>query len=221
MKRLVRWVKSIFIRSPKTKTQTATPEAYKKAVKAKKWEQQTMYPPLALNPKVRGGTLDQRVFFSNAFVVLKEVINSELFQDEILDFNRYTYTKDSPREIYRKFMSGDDLYESFKKYDREMDVDVTIYLNRTTRTIGYTYPNTRRQWINSKFVKYNKLEGIKKIIMNVVHEYCHNMGYKHPRAWTKTRKNSVPYYLGYAAGRVAAELMSSGEFKDELKGLTR
>jgi len=164
-------------------------------------------PPLTVNAIVSGGTLKQRDFFRNAMNVMRHVVISEEFQGRVLEA-LFTYTEDNPLEIYKKFISGKDLYESLE--DKEMDVEVTIYYNKWTNTVGYTYPNTRRTWMNMKYFNTHEYEMMAKMINNVVHEYMHNIGYGHPFNWTKTRDESVPYLYGRIAGEVALEFLGSG-----------
>lgn len=204
MRRLFRWLKSLFKKTP---TPTKKPvQDYIDLTTPFEFENQTMYPPLTVNAKVTGGTVDQREFFRSAMSIMRHVINSTAFQDAVLDFDNYTYTTDDSRTIYMNFMSGKDLYED--AIDNELDADVTIY-RKNNRTIGYTYPNTRRQWINWKFVSLNKVSGISTVIGNIVHEACHNLGYKHPSRRTRNRANSVPYVYGRVAKQIATQMMTN------------
>lgn len=212
IRRLFRWVKNLFTR-PKAPKPTKVPvDEYQNATTPFEFEQQTMYPPLTVNALVKGGTVDQREFFRSAMAIMRHVVNSTAFQDAVLDFDKYTYTNDDSRTIYMNFMSGKDLYETAP--DNELDADVTIYY-KGNNTVGYTYPNTRRQWINWKFVSQNKISGISTVIGNVVHEYMHNIGYKHPSRRTRTRDNSVPYLYGRVAKQIAIQMMTNNQdFQD-------
>ena len=172
---------------------------------------ETYKPPLTINALVHGGTLKQRDFMRNALNVMRHVVVSDLFMDAVLDHGPFTYTEDNPLEIYKKFISGKDLYDQFE--DREMDVDVTLYRSVWPwqhNTIGYTYPNTRKTWINMKHFATEEYEIMAKIVGNIVHEYMHNLGYGHPKYWTKDRDQSVPYVYGIIAAEMALEFLGSG-----------
>lgn len=208
MRRLFRWVKSIFIK-PKPPTATKVPVLdYQDLTTPFEFENQTMYPPLTINAQVKGGTVDQREFFRSAMSIMRHVVNSDAFQNAVLDFNGYTHTDQDAREIYMNFMSGKDLYETV--VDNEMDIEVTIY-NKNNSTVGYTYPNTRKQWINWKFVTMNKIEGIATVIANIVHEGCHNLGYRHRGNNRNKYGNwkSVPYIYGDTAKQIAIQMMTN------------
>lgn len=77
--------------------------------------------------------------------------------------------------------------------DFEMDIDLTIYYNRWTSTVGYTTPDTIRTWINRKFFWAFTDGGI---CGNISHEYCHKLGFTHSFRWTPLRDMSVPYFIG-------------------------
>jgi hypothetical protein len=162
--------------------------------------------PLTVNAQVFGGTMAQRAFFRSALNVMRHVVISEEFQNRVLD-RTFTYTDENALEVYKKFLSGDDLYED--EDDAELDIDLYLYFKRN-RTIGYTYKSTRKQWINMRHLDIEKYEEMAKAIGNIVHEYMHNCGYGHPRNYTKTRKDSVPYAYGYIARDVALEFLGSG-----------
>lgn len=165
-------------------------------------------PPLTVNALVHGGTLKQRDFMRNAINVLRHIVISDLFQNMCLEHGPFFDTEDNPLVIYKKFISGKDLYDQFE--DNEMDVDVTLYYNRWTKTLGYTYPNTRKTWINMSKIDVNEFEMMAQVIGNIIHEYMHNLGYGHTAYWTSNRENSVPYAYGYMARDLALEFLGSG-----------
>ena len=83
-----------------------------------------------------------------------------------------------------------------------MDVELELYQQKT-KTIGYTYPNTVRIWMNKKyFSRYTPV----KVADNLMHEWMHKLGFTHEVIWSKDRDHSVPYAVGYIVEELAAEI---------------
>jgi hypothetical protein len=104
------------------------------------------------------------------------------------------------------FMSGRQYNEQTDDY--ELDVDLTIYHSRWSSTVGYTYPNTVRTWINRKFFSRY---GLAEICGNVAHEYCHKIGFEHSFQPTPSRPFSVPYGIGNLVEELAEKYLKNGE----------
>mgnify|MGYP000138516482 CR=1 FL=1 len=127
---------------------------------------------------------------------IKIVINSVDFKDRVIahTFNgeRTFHNNDglTNEEIYEKIMLGAETL--LPEEDRELDVDVTMYYKNNS-TVGYTYPNTKKTWVNSKFFnRYTYAE----VAKNVVHEWTHKIGFGHSSKRTSSRPYSVPYGVG-------------------------
>ena len=118
------------------------------------------------------------------------------------NFNRNS--GDNRARILEKFMSGKDQFN--KKADGDIDLYTTFYFSNNN-TIGYTFGNTYKTWINKKFFLYRMEtpEGRCKVIGNVIHEYMHNLGYSHSVRWNSSRQYTVPYAYGYIAEDVALQ----------------
>lgn len=204
---LINWIKDIFY--PKyvpPKPITVPVETAQNMSNDVVFHGETYKHPLSVNAQVFGGTLTQRTFFRNMLNIMRHVVISEEFQNKVLEF-QFTYTDENALEIYKKFISGKDLYENAP--DGEMDIDLYLYYKRN-RTIGYTYKSTRKQWINMRHIEITRYEDMAQAIGNIVHEYMHNLGYGHPSKRTKTRHLSVPYAYGYIAAELALEFLGSG-----------
>jgi len=95
-------------------------------------------------------------------------------------------------EVYRKIMAG------AEKLDPVEDENAEIYLkvDRSTAygVVGYTRASTKWQWIYSWVLKKYTIE---QIAGNLIHEYCHKLGFPHEKKKTTYRKYSVPYAIGY------------------------
>ena len=155
---------------------------------------------------------EKEVFkLANALNVLQIVVNSQEFKTRVLAFTyrgefRFFETNLSNARVYDMFMSGRQYNEQTDDY--EMDIDLTIYHSRWSSTVGYTYPNTVRTWINRKFFSRY---GLAEICGNVAHEYCHKIGFEHSVHPTPSRPFSVPYGIGNIVEELAKKYLKNGE----------
>jgi hypothetical protein len=133
-------------------------------------------------------TPEEKEKFLKALEEATKIINSPEFKQRALNLKLEQALGYNSLEIYQKFMSGSDKFNTVS--DKDIDVHITMFYS-FRNTVGYTYPTTWFTWINRKFFsRFNEAE----IAGNVVHEYMHNLGFGHnsPRD-----KNSVPYAYGY------------------------
>lgn len=149
-----------------------------------------------------GFTEKEFIKFKSAVELLLLVVNSQEFRRRIFN-SEFLYTNGlSSLEIYNLFMSGKDQYSGA---DNDLDIKITIYY-ANNRTVGYTYPNTNRTWINRKFFQYYSID---KIVNNLVHEYCHNIGFTHPSSGYS--QFNVPYAIGNIAGELARHVLNGNQ----------
>jgi hypothetical protein len=139
--------------------------------------------------------------------LIKKVIRTPEFRQRVLNY-QYKGEKRffdnhgfSNEEIYKKILDGAEIIGNTKK-NNMMDVELELY-HQKTRTIGYTYPNTVRIWINKKY--FNKYTPI-KVADNLMHEWMHKLGFTHAVKWSKDRDHSVPYAIGYMVEELAAKI---------------
>lgn len=148
--------------------------------------------------------LQERAKFLSAIWLGEEVLNSLEFKQMV---SQYEYVENrgmTGEQIWSMICTGKDLYNS--EDDHDIDVFVTMYHNFWTGTIGYTFPNTFKTWINRKFFQdFNEA----KILGNVIHEAMHNFGFRHNEI--EKRYNSVPYKVGYFARDLATRIMGGEE----------
>jgi len=140
---------------------------------------------------------------------LLKVINSDQFKEKVLS---HKYNGDrtfvdnngmSNLEVYQHLISGaEDLLDDV---DHQMDLNLNMYYSLSS-TIGYTYPNTLKIWINRRF-----FQGFKpsQIAANLIHEYMHKLGFGHDYNYTERRPFSVPY----AFGKIVRKIMAQVEFE--------
>ena len=174
---------------------------------------------------LKGGTKKQREEYRFAMKVLEIVVNSTEFRTRVENYNftrngvltngfTFSYLRErgskkyyNPHQIYTMFMTGRDAFN--KEADGDIDVSTTIYYKRWSKTVGYTYKNTFKTWINSAKWSHRFNKRIAGIVGNTVHEYKHNEGFEHPVPSTWDRPYSVPYAYGTIAFDLAMEYLQS------------
>ena len=160
---------------------------------------------LSINIKMRDFNNTQKEKMLEAVEKIKIVINSTEFKDRVLNHTydqKKTYVDNnslSNQEVYQKIMDGKE--DLIPELDNEMDIDVTMYYKRSS-TVGYTYPDTVRTWVNSRFFN-GYTHG--QVAANVVHEWTHKIGFDH----AYRNNSSRPYSVPYAIGSIIEELVDS------------
>lgn len=139
----------------------------------------------------------QRKKINEAADIITECFNTRMFESfvrghKVGDNLCFHYTKDSNDEVYRKIMSGVEVLDP--EVDNEADIYVELNYRFSWSAIGYTYPNTKWQWVYNRFFKG---ASVASIAANLAHEWCHKIGYDHEYKWTQLREKSVPYAVGY------------------------
>lgn len=154
-------------------------------------------------------TWGAKVYYSNfnatqeakvekAINLIKKVIASEEFKMRVLNHKfkgkKIFYDNEgySNTQIYQKILDGAEMVGKIKK-NNTMDVELELYQAKT-KTIGYTYPNVTKIWMNKKY--FNKYTP-DQVAGNLMHEWMHKLGFGHATKWSKNRDYSVPYAIGY------------------------
>lgn len=119
-------------------------------------------------------------------------------------------------EIYDLILSGWDSYNREK--DDDIDVKSTLYFSRFSSAVGYTYPNTFKNWANTKFWVGTEEEIVARIAGNLAHEYMHNLGFGHAYHWNDTRDFTVPYAIGTIVKEIVQEEL---ELRTDEKDMVR
>lgn len=142
-----------------------------------------------------------------AIVLMKKVIASQIFKDAVLNhtYNGKKGYVDSNgltnEQIYQKILDGAEEMGNTTK-NNTLDVELELYFQATT-TIGYTYPDTTRIWMNKKyFDKYTPVN----VSGNLMHEWLHKLGFGHAMTYSQSRDSSVPYAIGYMMERMAKNI---------------
>lgn len=138
-----------------------------------------------------------------AVALIKKVVASKEFKERILSHSyegKKTFVDNkglTNEQIYQIILDGSETLMPGK--NGRMDVELELY-EQSTNTIGYTYPNTTRIWVNKKyFNKYNPV----KVADNLFHEWLHKLGFDHEVKYSKKRNYSVPYAIGYLVEELA------------------
>ena len=147
---------------------------------------------------------EQEAKVMKAITIIKRVISSEEFKERVLNY-AYDGKKGffgnegmTNEEVYQKILEGAEKMGNTSK-NNIMDVELELY-HQKTNTIGYTYPNTVRIWMNMKyFTKYTPI----KVADNLMHEWMHKLGFTHAVTWSQSRDHSVPYAIGYLVEELA------------------
>lgn len=133
-----------------------------------------------------------------AIEMIKRIIKTKEFKDRVYNF---TYNK-KRQFVDNKGLSNEKIYQILingaetlvPDVDNEMDLDLELYTSNFTSTVGYTYPNVIRIWMNTK---YFNTYTVAQVAGNVFHEWTHKLGFDHASSYSKARDYSVPYGLGY------------------------
>jgi hypothetical protein len=130
-----------------------------------------------------------------ALDAIVEVVQSAEFRSAVLNFKdgkggtafRENNGK-SNAQIYQEILDAAEKLRPVK--DNTMDMDITWYY-RNNSTVGYTYANSERIWVNAKFYRKYDAAGVAR---NIFHEWTHKLGYGHNSK--ANRPYTVPYGLG-------------------------
>ncbi len=159
-------------------------------------------------------TWDADIYFANfnatqekkvtdAVALMKKVIASEEFKTRVLE---YTYNGKKQfvdnggftnAQVYQKILDGAETLQPTK--NNKLDVELELYYSLSS-TIGYTYANSTRIWMNTKY--FNSYTPV-NISDNLMHEWMHKLGFSHASSWSASRDHSVPYAIGYLMEELA------------------
>lgn len=132
-----------------------------------------------------------------AILAIQQIVRTPEFRRRVLEhtyqgvFQFVDNRGLSNAEIYQLLLDGSETLLPNK--NRAMDLQLELYTNYSTSTVGYTYPNTLKIWMNRKFFdSYDTAQ----VARNVFHEWTHKLGFGHDSSATARRPSSVPYGLG-------------------------
>jgi hypothetical protein len=152
-------------------------------------------------------TVTQEEKFNAALEIIKRVIATEEFKERVLNHSyngMKTFVDNrgfSNSQIYQKILEGAETLQPTK--DNELDMEVELYY-AATNTVGYTYPNTKRIWVNLKYFNSYTFAGVAH---NLMHEWLHKLGFTHASTWSVSRDFSVPYAIGDIVGEIGKDFL--------------
>lgn len=135
---------------------------------------------IKVTPEIKGNS-DEISKLSGVIPGVQKVINSEAFKLRVLKA-RFTDTKDSSEEIYKKIVAAD--------WSLEYEFKVQKNWRGRCPVLGWTYPAVKTVWFNRCNFMGRSDSGIAG---TVCHEQMHKLGYGHKSAKSL---NSVPYAVG-------------------------
>lgn len=149
----------------------------------------------------------RREKMEEAIEIIKLVIATEEFKNRILNHtyngartfvDNRGYTN---AQIYKIMLDGAEKLQPTK--NNAMDVEVELY-TASTNVVGYTYPSSRRIWVNTKYFDQYTPAGVAH---NLMHEWMHKLGFDHSSSWNTARDYSVPYAIGDIMGEVGKNFL--------------
>ena len=156
-----------------------------------------------VNLKLDNFSTKQEEKILTAADLIKKVIASEEFKSAVLNHKyrgKKTFVDNaglSNEEIYETIIEGSE--ELLPGEDNEMDLDLEVF-HRSDDTVGYTFPDEVKVWMNGRFINRNTPA---KVTTNMMHEWLHKLGFQHAVSKTVSRPFSVPYAIGYIVARLA------------------
>lgn len=150
-------------------------------------------------------TPDQAEKIEAASELIRKIIISPEFKSRVLNYSyngrRRFYQNGglSNKQIYNKIIRGSEYMLNLGN-NHTMDLELELYTDLESNTIGYTYPSIVRVFMNRKyFEKFKPYQ----VADNMVHEWLHKLGFKHDVEATDLRRHSVPYAVGYIVKAIA------------------
>ncbi len=171
-----------------------------------------VFPPVTfkVNAKTVNFNSEERQKVEAAASLIKKIVESPEFRKKILNYTylgrkQFNDNKGlSNEEIYIKILEGSEKMTGLGK-NKTMDLELELYTDMNSRTIGYTYPNIVRVFVNNKYFSRFKPH---QVADKMMHEWLHKIGFDHSIEATTDRAHSVPYAVGYIVRRLALKLSS-------------
>jgi hypothetical protein len=160
----------------------------------------------ATNVKIVNASTSQKQKLLDAQAHVRRVVASDEFRDSVLNHTysgkkTFNYNNGmTNEEIYEAILDGAEALSPSK--NNAMDLEVELYYNRWTSTVGYTYETTKRIFQNTKFFNSYTSE---EVAGNLFHEWLHKLGFDHQSSYSTSRDYTVPYALGYLMEKLAKQ----------------
>ncbi len=155
-----------------------------------------------------GFTSRQEKKLHTASRLIRKIVRSPEFKERILAHTwkgKKAFADNnglSNEQIYQKIMEGAEKISNLGA-NNTMDLEIELYTDKESITIGYTYPSIVRIYMNRKY--YNKFRPY-QVADNMMHEWVHKLGFNHDVKDNPDRPYSVPYAVGYIVKGIAREM---------------
>lgn len=155
-----------------------------------------------------GFTPKQEKKIHSASKLIRKIVRSSKFRNRVLNHvwkgkKRFADNGGLTNEqIYRKILDGSERTTRQGK-NNTMDLEIELYTDYDSITIGYTYPSIVRIYMNRKY--FNKFRPY-QVADNMMHEWLHKIGFTHAVKNTPERPYTVPYAVGYIVKGIAREM---------------
>lgn len=155
-----------------------------------------------------GFTAKQEKKLTSASKLIRKIVRSAEFKEKVLNHTwngkkQFADNKGLTNEqIYKKIIEGSERQTGLGK-NNTMDLEIELYTDHDSITIGYTYPSIVRIYMNRKY--FNKFRPY-QVADNMMHEWIHKIGFGHAVKNTPERPYSVPYAVGYIVKGIARSM---------------
>lgn len=159
--------------------------------------------------ELQGFSSSELVKVHSAADILERTVNSPEFRSAITNHTyqgQKTFVQNnglSNEQIYEKILTGAEMLKP--EINHTIDLNLTIYWSSwfSRGTVGYTYPDTLRIWVNRRHFQYFEP---RSVAANMMHEWMHKIGFDHDFKSTSRRPYSVPYAVGELVIKTAQQL---------------
>lgn len=151
-------------------------------------------------------TSTQQAKFDKAIEMIKKVVATEEFRSKVLNHTyngKKTFVDNggyTNAQIYQKILEASE--KLYPAKNNKMDMEVELYYAATS-TVGYTYANVSKIWVNTKYFNTNSVGGV---AANLFHEWLHKIGFGHASTYSVSRDYSVPYAIGRMISSIGSKL---------------
>lgn len=158
-----------------------------------------------VNTVMFGFSSKQEEKILQAAELIKKIVISDVFKKKVLNYTyngKKTFVDNgglSNKQVYLRILKGAEKMTNLGN-NRTMDLEIELYTDLESNTIGYTYPNIVRIFMNRKY--FNKFQPY-QVADNMMHEWLHKLGFKHEVEATPSRRHSIPYAVGYIIKNLA------------------
>ncbi|MFL5785321.1 MAG: hypothetical protein ACJ76H_11960 [Bacteriovoracaceae bacterium] len=155
-----------------------------------------------------GFTQKQEDKLNAASKLIRKIVRSKDFKEKVLNHTwegKKTFAENdglTNEQVYKKILEGAEKMTDLGP-NSTMDLEIELYTDLDSITIGYTYPDISKIYMNRKY--YNKFRPF-EVADNMMHEWLHKIGFNHAVKPTPERPFSVPYAVGYIVKGIARQM---------------